>query len=71
MPTSDCEFPPIAKRGHRPRFGRSVRVPLPTSFVDPSTLAEIASIMKRTGLSRGIVIDRLVAFAIKRGAKIK
>ena len=63
----DISFPAIYPRGHRPRFGQAVRVPLPTSMVDPATLEEISRLTHASGRSRGLVIDRLTSFAVARG----
>ena len=57
-------FPSIATRGHRPLKGDEARVMLSGSTVKPETAREIDRIMRTTDLSRGEVIDYLVAKTI-------
>ncbi len=56
-------FPAIPKHGHRPRFSKEARVPLPTSRVTPTTKARVNGWMKGQKLSRGLVLDRVVEHA--------
>ena len=66
MITDSHPFTSIAPRGHRPRMGDAARVPLAGAYVDPRTAGLLAEWMD-SGLSRGLVIDQLAAFAAARG----
>jgi hypothetical protein len=56
-------FPQLPKRGHRARFGKEARVPMPTSTVTPANLARVNGWKARLQTSRGLVLDRVIEHA--------
>lgn len=63
MPIPNEEFPSIAPRGHRPLLGKAPRVVLSSCMVDQATYDYISRQMAVTGLSRGLVLDRMAVQA--------
>lgn len=57
------DFPDIAPWGHRPLIGAANRVPLPSSRIAPKTLHTLDEWMRALGMSRGLLLDAVVAFA--------
>jgi len=63
MPKDATPFIDIAARAGRPRLDVLKRVEFTTTFVRPDTLAQLKA-WSEFANSRGVILDRLVAFAI-------
>lgn len=57
------QFPSLPSRGHRARFAKEARVPLPTSTITPANLTRVNSWKARLSLSRGLVLDKIIEHA--------